>query len=145
MFIDVNCFLMGFLYPICTFGFERYKKVQKLSVMTIKVKLRKKPISENRQSLYLDFYPPIPHFQTGESTRREFLGLYIHNQSNNPLDKKHNKETLQIADYEALSGRGKAKLQLGDTIGGCVDLLRIKEKMLDKTDSLFIERYCPVD
>jgi len=48
-------------------------------------------------------------------------------------------------DYEALSGRGKAKLQLGDTIGGCVDLLRIKEKMLDKTDSLFIERYCPVD
>ena len=48
-------------------------------------------------------------------------------------------------DYKALSGRGKAKLQLGDTIGGCVDLLRIKEKMLDKTDSLFIERYCPAE
>jgi tetratricopeptide (TPR) repeat protein len=48
-------------------------------------------------------------------------------------------------DYKVLSGRGKAKLQLGDTIGGCVDLLRIREKMLDKTDSLFIERYCPVD
>lgn len=27
----------------------------------IKVKLRQKPISDQRHSLYLDFYPPIPH------------------------------------------------------------------------------------
>ncbi|NCD43516.1 MAG: site-specific integrase, partial [Bacteroidia bacterium] len=43
--------------------------------MTTKVTLRQKKISKGRQSLYLDFYPAIPHPETGEPTRREFLGL----------------------------------------------------------------------
>lgn len=66
--------------------------------MAIKVKLREKKISGNRQSLYLDFYPAIPHPETGEPTRREFLGLYIFDKAKNPIDKQHNKETLQLAE-----------------------------------------------
>jgi integrase len=66
--------------------------------MATKVKLRQKAISGNRQSLYLDFYPAIPHPETGESTRREFLGLYIFDKAKNPTDKQHNKETLQLAE-----------------------------------------------
>lgn len=66
--------------------------------MAIKVKLRQKAISGNRQSLYLDFYPPIPHPETGEPTRREFLGLYLFDKTKNPIDKQHNKETLQLAE-----------------------------------------------
>jgi integrase len=66
--------------------------------MAIKVKLRVKKISGNRQSLYLDFYPAIPHPETREPTRREFLGLYVFDKSKNPLDKLHNKETLQLAE-----------------------------------------------
>mgnify|MGYP000403771155 FL=1 len=66
--------------------------------MVIKVKLRQKPISGNRQSLYLDFYPAIPHPETGAPTRREFLGLYLNDKANNPIDKQHNKETLQLAE-----------------------------------------------
>ena len=66
--------------------------------MAIKVKLREKKISGNRQSLYLDFYPAIPHPETGEPTRREFLGLYLFDKANNPIDKQHNKETLQLAE-----------------------------------------------
>ena len=66
--------------------------------MAIKVKLREKKISENRQSLYLDFYPPIPHPETGKPTRREFLGLYVSDKSKNPLDKQSDKETRQIAE-----------------------------------------------
>lgn len=42
-----------------------------------KVTLRMKPISGNRQTLYLDYYPPIPHPETGKLTRREFLGLFL--------------------------------------------------------------------
>lgn len=42
-----------------------------------KVTLRMKPITGNRQTLYLDYYPPIPHPITGKSTRREFLKLFI--------------------------------------------------------------------
>lgn len=66
--------------------------------MAIKVKLREKTISGNRQSLYLDFYPPIPHPETSEPTRREFLGMYLFDKAKSPIDKQHNKETLQLAE-----------------------------------------------
>lgn len=76
--------------------------------MATKVKLRQKTISGNRQSLYLDFYPPITNAKTGELTRREFLGLYVHSNKYvdengkekkinlTPVDKQHNKETLLL-------------------------------------------------
>lgn len=66
--------------------------------MATKVKLRVKPISGNRQSLYLDFYPPIEHPETGEPTRREFLGLYLFDKPKHPADKQHNKETKELAE-----------------------------------------------
>ncbi len=64
--------------------------------MATKVSLRQKKISKGRKSLYLDFYPPIPHPETGEPTRREFLGLYIYEKAKTPIDKQHNAETLKI-------------------------------------------------
>ncbi len=66
--------------------------------MATKVKLREKKISGKRQSLYLDFYPAIPHPKTGEPTRREFLGMYLIDKAKNTIDKQHNKETLQLAE-----------------------------------------------
>jgi integrase len=66
--------------------------------MAIKVKLREKKITGNRQSLYLDFYPAILHPETGVPTRREFLGMYLIDKSKNPIEKQHNKETLQRAE-----------------------------------------------
>lgn len=109
--------------------------------MATKVSLRQKKISKGRKSLYLDFYPPISHSETGKTTRREFLNLYIflnkkeqkaiidelketindrkksckdcklHEKeleerllyykgfkSLTPIDKKHNAETLKIAE-----------------------------------------------
>ncbi|MBY0244351.1 MAG: site-specific integrase [Sphingobacteriaceae bacterium] len=66
--------------------------------LTHKVTLRQKKISGNRQSLYLDFYPPIPHPETGEPTRREFLGMYVFEKTRNPIYKNHNEETLRIAE-----------------------------------------------
>ena len=64
--------------------------------MATKVSLRQKKISRGRKSLYLDFYPAIPHSKTGEPTRREFLGLYIFEKPKTPIDKQHNTETLKI-------------------------------------------------
>jgi integrase len=43
----------------------------------IKVKLRQRPITDNRQALYLDFYPAIIDPDSGDKTRREFLNLYL--------------------------------------------------------------------
>ncbi len=66
--------------------------------MTIKVKLREKSISKGRKSLYLDYYPAIAHPETGEPTRREFLGFYVCEQAKNPLDKLQDKETRSLAE-----------------------------------------------
>ena len=99
--------------------------------MAIKVKLRQKPISGEKQGLYLDFYPAVPNpKKPGKTTRRLFLNMYVFNEIEieeqkypdkngkeqirfitvlnknrepkriklNPLDKQHNKETLQLAE-----------------------------------------------
>jgi hypothetical protein len=66
--------------------------------MVIKVSLRQKKISKGRKSLYLDFYPPIPHPEPGEPTRREFLRLYIYDKTKTPIDKQHNTETVKIGE-----------------------------------------------
>ncbi|GAB2579786.1 tyrosine-type recombinase/integrase [Spirosoma areae] len=77
----------------------------------IKVHLRKKPISDGRTSLYLDYYPPIPHPDTGKSTRREFLGLYLFNRPKTPADKEQNSETLALA--ETIRARRQIEVQNG--------------------------------
>ena len=62
-----------------------------------KVKLRTKAISGRKLSLYLDFYPPIIHPETGLPTRRDFLKLYLFDKPQNPLERDHNKETKMLA------------------------------------------------
>lgn len=69
----------------------------KKKATSIKVKLRTKPISGGRQSLYLDFYPAITNPETDATTRREFLGMYLFEKVKSPLDKQHNKETEALA------------------------------------------------
>ena len=80
--------------------------------MATKVKLRQRAISNNRQSLYLDFYPPIPHPVTGEPTRREFLGLYLLDNPKTPFDKQINKETKQLA--ENIRAKRQIEIQAGN-------------------------------
>lgn len=43
----------------------------------MKITLRRKLLSSGRETLQLNFYPPIPHPETGKPTRREFLDLFI--------------------------------------------------------------------
>lgn len=71
-----------------------------------KVTLRQKPISKGRQTLYLDYYPPIPNPETGKLTRREFLSLFVYDKPKTPLDKQHNK------DAQALAANIRAKRQI---------------------------------
>ncbi|GAB3339746.1 site-specific integrase [Larkinella ripae] len=77
----------------------------------IKVKLRRKPITDGRSSLYLDFYPAIPHPETGKPTRREFLGLYIFNKPKTIGDKDQNRETFSLA--ESIRARRQLDVQQG--------------------------------
>ncbi len=43
----------------------------------MKVTLREKKLKTGKNSLYLDFWPPVINPEKGISTRREFLGIYI--------------------------------------------------------------------
>lgn len=77
----------------------------------IKVKLRKKAITNGRTSLYLDYYPPIPHPDSGKPTRREFLGLYLFNRPKTPVDKEQNSETIALA--ETIRAKRQIDVQAG--------------------------------
>ena len=66
--------------------------------MVIKVKLKQKKISGERHSLYLNYAPEILHPKTGKNTRKEYLGSYIYDNPKTPIEKQHNKETLQLAE-----------------------------------------------
>ena len=66
--------------------------------MISKVTLRQKPISKGRESLYLDFYPPIKISGSDKTTRREFLRLSIHTKPKNLIQKQDNKQALLLAE-----------------------------------------------
>jgi integrase len=66
--------------------------------MMIKVRLRKKSITNGRCSLYLDFYPEVYDVEKGTRSRRQFLGMHIYSRPNGPEEKAHNRNTLQIAE-----------------------------------------------
>lgn len=66
--------------------------------MISKVRLRKKPISKGRYSLYLDFYPPITIPNSEKTTRREFLKLSIYVKPKDAIQKQENKQTLLLAE-----------------------------------------------
>lgn len=76
---------------VCT---SKYKILYPMT----KVKLREKPMTNGRQSLYLDFYPPIPNPANGKPTRREFLSLYTFVKPKGELQKQHNRETQHLAE-----------------------------------------------
>lgn len=61
------------------------------------VTLREKKIKEGKNSLYLDFWPPVIHPESGKSTRREFLGMHVFDKPADPAEKEYNKETYQLA------------------------------------------------
>lgn len=138
IFCDIVYRFVPYLYPdgmryrICT-------------SMAIKVTLRKKTISKGRKSLYLDYYPEIPHPITGEPTRREFLGLYIVDKPKTPIDKLSNSETMKIAETkraikenalnkpEIYSDFEKEQLDIKDK--GNSDFLAYFKKLADKRQS----------
>ena len=64
-----------------------------------KVTLREKPMASGKASLYLDFYPAIPHPTTHQLTRREFLRLHVFQKPQTPLERQHNKATRAQANH----------------------------------------------
>lgn len=63
-----------------------------------KVSLLKRPISNGRISLYLDFYPAIRNPETMQMTRREYLGIYIFAKPRNDFERDFNNQMMEKAE-----------------------------------------------
>lgn len=63
-----------------------------------KVTLRMKPLSNGKNSLFLDIYPPVLDPDTGISKRKHYLKLFIFDHPKNEQQKQHNKEVLMLAE-----------------------------------------------
>jgi integrase len=63
-----------------------------------RVTIRKRPLKDNRQSLLLDYAPPLRNPKTGKPKRFEILKVFIYTQPATLLERKHNKETLELVE-----------------------------------------------
>ncbi len=63
-----------------------------------KVALRRRAITNGRESLYLDFYPAIRDPQTMKMTRREYLGIYVYTKPRSEMEKEFNHEMQTKAE-----------------------------------------------
>jgi integrase len=63
-----------------------------------KVTVRKKKLAKGRFSLYLDFYPPIIHPETGLETRREFLNLHFKDRPRTEEESTQKEKSIGLAD-----------------------------------------------
>jgi integrase len=63
----------------------------------MKVTLRMRAQKTGRITLYLDYYPPIIHPESGKYTRWEHLKLFLYNPPRDEIEKRHNREVETIA------------------------------------------------
>ncbi len=77
----------------------------------IKVFVREKKLTQGKNGLYLDFYPPIVNRETQKQTRREHLRLYVYDKPKTELERDHNKETRMLA--ESIKSKRQLELQSG--------------------------------
>lgn len=66
--------------------------------MRTKVTIKRKPLPNERESLYLDFAPKFLNPKNGKLTRKLYLKVFVYTKAKNPKEKQNNKEALQFAE-----------------------------------------------
>ncbi len=61
------------------------------------VTLRKYTISKGRESLYIQYYPPIRDRETMKIIQKEVLGIYLYKDPKDEFQKIHNKNMMDTA------------------------------------------------
>ena len=77
----------------------------------VNVTLRYKMLPSGKESLYLDFYPPIEDTQTGALSRREGLSMFV-----SPLRDKSGKLLKDDKGNNKYSVKDKETIRLAKTI-----------------------------
>jgi integrase len=91
------------------------------------ITVRKKKISDGKESLYLDYYLP----KAKKTRRKESMGFYLYSSPKNTIQRDHNKKTLVLAE----SIRSKKLLKLQHDQAGFSHLIE------QKKDINFIEYF----
>lgn len=97
-----------------------------------KVKLREKPISGDRSSLFLDIYPSVPHPQTGKLVRKHHLDLFVCDKPENKIQRTHNSETLELSE----NVQAKRQLDVQAFLYDFVSQLMMKGNFIDFFEGL---------
>jgi len=63
-----------------------------------RVTIRKRTLKNGRESLMLDYAPPLKNPKNGKPQRFEFLDLFIYGKPANRLERQHNSETKTLAE-----------------------------------------------
>jgi len=77
------------------------------------VTVNKKQLAGNKERIFLDFYPPILHPETGKPTRREFLDLFLYSEIENEVQKyldsngKEQKKYVPVLDKKLQPKKAK--------------------------------------
>lgn len=66
--------------------------------MATKVTLHHVAITKGRESLYLEFYPPIRSKEMMKLVTKEYLGIYIYQNPQNLMQREYNEEMLTKAE-----------------------------------------------
>lgn len=66
--------------------------------MRTKVTIKQKPLSEGRESLYLNFAPKFINPRTSKEIRKLYLKVFIYTKAKTPKEKSDNKEALKFAE-----------------------------------------------
>lgn len=66
--------------------------------MKTKVTIKQKPLSEGRESLYLNFAPKFTNPKNGKLTRKLYLKVFVYTSPKTAKEKSNNKESLQFAE-----------------------------------------------
>lgn len=78
---------------------------------TTKVTLRFRMLNTGKETLYLDYYPGIPNPKTGETMRREYLGMYVV-----PLKKRNGELQTNKDGSHKYSEADEEKIRLAEII-----------------------------
>jgi len=97
----------------------------------IKVTLRKRPLENEKLSLYLDFYPPIQDPSTGKKKRRDYLGIHIFANPNTRPQKEYNRICL----IKAESIRNQKEIEFLNNNFGFYDKFNQKKDFLQYFNS----------
>jgi integrase len=107
--------------------------------MRTKVTIKQKPLSEGRESLYLNFAPKFTNPKTNKEIRKLYLKEFVYTKAKSTQDKTHNRNSLKFAEEMRLNFETQANKSIIYNVLETRELKQIKKEEADFI--AFFEKY----